>query len=226
MNENRISDLSLDDRPREKMLYKGAKSLSDSELVAILIGSGNKTQNAVQLAQVILKYYNNDVDLLAQASIEELMEFNGVGEAKAVSIVSALEFGKRRKPSQNRASIQSSDDAYDELKGVMMDLSHEEFWLLSLNRANEVLRKDLVSRGGMTGTVADPKIIFQRALKNKAVAIIVAHNHPSGQLNPSESDLKITKKLVEAGEVLEIPVLDHLIVTNKGYFSFADNGEL
>lgn len=226
MNENRITDLSLDDRPREKMLYKGAKSLSDSELIAILIGSGNKTQNAVQLAQVILSSFNNDIDALAQASIEDLMEFNGVGEAKAVSIVSALELGRRRKPTRLDARIKSSESVYDELKPLMMDLGHEEFWLLSLNRANVVLRKDLISQGGMTGTIADPKIIFQKALKNKAVSIIVAHNHPSGQLEPSAADKQITNKLVEAGKMLDIPVLDHLIVTNTGYYSFADNGIL
>lgn len=226
MNENRITDLSLDDRPREKMLYKGAKSLSESELVAILIGSGNKNQNAVQLSQVILARYNNDVDTLAQVSIEELMEFNGIGEAKAITIVSALELGRRRRPTQDRVRIKNSDDIYAELKPCLMDLNHEEFWLVSLNRANEVLRKDKVSQGGMTGTIADPKIIFQFALKNKAVAIIVAHNHPSGQRYPSIADKQITKKLTEAGVMLDIPVLDHLIVTNSGFYSFADNGEL
>lgn len=226
MNENRITDLSYDDRPREKMLYKGAKHLSDSELIAILIGSGNKTQNAVQLAQVILSKFNNDIDQLAKASIEELMVFNGIGEAKAISVVSALELGRRRKPTRVESRIKSSESVYEELKPLMMDLTHEEFWLLSLNRANVILRKDLISKGGMTGTVADPKIIFQNALKNKAVSVIVAHNHPSGQLEPSTADKQITDKLVQAGEMLDIPVLDHLIVTNTGYYSFADNGML
>ena len=227
MNENSISYLSIDDRPREKLLLKGNHSLSNSELIAILIRSGSATHNAIQLAQIIMTAYDHDLDTLAKASVEELMNFHGIGEAKAISIVSALELGRRRKVAElKKEKIIDSGSVYTLLKPYLLDLNHEEFWMLSLNRANVVLKVEQISRGGMTGTMADPKIIFQKALRNKAVAVIVAHNHPSGQLKASESDKKITRKLVEGGEIIDIPILDHLIFTNQGYYSFADKGEL
>ena len=219
---------ALDDRPREKLMQKGKSVLSDAELVAILIGSGNREESAVSLSQKILKSVNNDLNKLAKLSIEELMEFKGIGEAKAISIITALEFGKRRQfENKNTVSrIKSSQDAVIILNPILADLEHEEFWVLYLNNSNKVMATHQLSKGGFTATLVDIRLLYQKALKLSTVGIIVAHNHPSGKLQPSKSDIDLTKKIKQAGVTLDIKVLDHLIITEKTYFSFADQGIL
>lgn len=214
------------DRPREKLLLNGRRHLTDAELIAILIGSGNKNETAVDLSKRVLLFYNNDLDALGKASVKDLSKFKGIGGAKAISIVAALELGRRRKETEGRDVVKvfSSKDAFEALFPVFADLNHEEFWILILNQANYIIGKQLISKGGMAGTVADPKVIFKTALEHNATSIILAHNHPSGNLKPSAQDLSITKKMVEAGKMLDLPVLDHLIVTNKLFFSFGDEG--
>lgn len=217
-----------DDRPREKLLAKGRQVLSDAELIAILIGSGNRRETAVELSKRILGYVQNNLNELGKLGISELQKFNGIGEAKALSIVAAMELGRRRKETETakREKITSSNDIYALMRPVFLDLPHEEFWVIMLNRSNTVIKKESVSRGGVSGTLVDPKIIYKAALDNLASSIILCHNHPSGNLKPSEADNKLTKKLKEAGILLEIPVLDHLIITDAGYYSFADEGML
>lgn len=228
MPQNKISitDWDLADRPREKLMDKGRLSLSNAELIAILIGSGNREETAVELAKRILNSTNNSLNELGKKSISNLTDFKGIGEAKAISIIAALELGRRRKAEEvpQVESIKSSKDGYLQIKSVFEDLAHEEFWIICLSRANKILYKTQVSKGGVSGTVADIKVIFKTAIEQLASALIVAHNHPSGQLKPSQSDIQLTKKLVETGKIMDIPVLDHLIVTDAAYFSFADEG--
>ena len=221
-----IKSWSPEDRPREKLLLKGTSALSDAELVAILIGSGTPKMSAVELSKKILLQGNNNLNELARLSVKDLMKIKGIGEAKAITIVAALELGRRRKEQdpEEKPKINSSKDAFDLLKGEMMDLPKEEFWVLLMNRANRVIKKKRVSEGGVSGTVADPKIIFKLALEELASGIIVAHNHPSGNLQASQSDIDLTRKLKEAGKFLEIQLLDHLIIANQKYLSFADEG--
>jgi DNA repair protein RadC len=221
-----IKSWAEDDRPREKLAAKGRHILSDAELIAILIGSGNKNETAVELSKKILKSVSNNLNELSRLSIIDLMKFKGIGEAKAISIVAAMELGRRRKETEGikREKIESSKLAYDYMKPVFMDLPHEEFWLLMLNRANVVIKKEFISRGGIAGTVVDAKIIFKIALDNLASSIMLFHNHPSGNLKPSDADIAITKKMKEAGKLLEISVLDHIIMTDDSYFSFNDEG--
>lgn len=221
-----IRDWNPEDRPREKLLLKGTSALSDAELIAILIGSGTANLSAVEVSKKILLQSNNNLNLLAKLSIKDLMKVKGIGEAKAITIVAALELGRRRKEidSEEKPKITTSKEAFDQLKGDMMDLPHEEFWVLFLNRAHRVTKKKRVSEGGVAGTVADPKIIYKLALEELASGVVVAHNHPSGNLQPSQSDIDLTKKLKEAGRFLEIQLLDHLIITGHKYFSFADEG--
>jgi DNA repair protein RadC len=221
-----IKSWSPEDRPREKLLLKGTSALSDAELVAILIGSGTPKISAVELSKKILLQGNNNLNELARLSVKDLMKIKGIGEAKAITIVAALELGRRRKEQdpEEKPKINSSKDAFDLLKGDMMDLPKEEFWVLLMNRANRVIKKKRVSEGGVSGTVADPKIIFKLALEELASGLIVAHNHPSGNLQASQSDLDLTKKLKEAGKFLEIQLLDHIIIANQKYLSFADEG--
>jgi DNA repair protein RadC len=221
-----IKSWSPDDRPREKLLLKGTSAISDAELVAILIGSGTSKLSAVELSKKILLLGNNNLNELARLSVKDLMKIKGIGEAKAITIVAALELGRRRREQDpgEKPKITSSKDAFDLLKGDMMDLPKEEFWVLLLNRANRVAKKKRVSEGGVSGTVADPKIIYKMALEELASGIIVAHNHPSGNLQASQSDLDLTKKLKEAGKFLEIQLLDHIIIANQKYLSFADEG--
>ena len=220
-----IKGLAEEDRPREKLLAKGRKSLSKAELIAILLGSGNAKMNAIELSQHVLNSCQNDLDKLAKLEVIDLTKFNGIGPAKAINIISALELGRRRPFAQlEKQTIKSSQDVYNQIKENFLDLEHEEFWLLSLNRANQILNKNQISIGGISGTVVDPKIIFKKALNNNAAAIIVVHNHPSGSLKPSKSDLEITDKIISSGKTLELPLLDHLIFTNHGYYSFADEG--
>ena len=215
-----------DDRPREKLLIKGKAALTEAELIAILIASGNRKETAVELSRRILDTIKHDLHELARMSVKELCGFQGIGEAKAIAILAALELGKRRHQQAGlaRSKISSSQDVADIFQPMLCDLLVEEFWILMLNRANLLIGPKKISEGGMTGTVADSKVIFRNALERSAVSIILCHNHPSGNLRPSEADLKLTKRLKEAGESIEIAVLDHLIVTQTGYFSFADEG--
>jgi DNA repair protein RadC len=219
-----IKTWAEEDRPREKLSLKGKNALSDAELVAILIGSGNKNESAVELSKKILASINNNLNKLGKLSINDLTQFNGIGEAKAISIIAALELGRRRKDSEieKRPIIKSSKDAYNIIADVLSDLPHEEFWVLYLNRKNEVIKKENISKGGVSGTIADSKIIFKSAIEQLASAIILCHNHPSGNLSPSAADISLTKKLKETGIMLDTPVLDHLIIGEKDYFSFAD----
>ena len=221
-----IKSWSPEDRPREKMLLKGTSALSDAELVAILIGSGSRKLSALDLSKKILDGVNNQLNELARVSARDLMKVKGIGEAKAITIVAALELGRRRKEteSQEKPKVGSSREAYDAISVDLMDLPREEFWALFLNRANRLIRKQRISEGGVSGTVADPKVIFKGALDHLASGIIVAHNHPSGNLVASQSDIDLTKKLKEAGKFLEIQLLDHLIICGPKYFSFADEG--
>ena len=215
-----------EDRPREKLLSKGRTTLSDAELIAILIASGNRNETAVELSKRMLKSIDNDLNKLGKLSVKELMQFNGIGEAKAISIVAALELGRRRKNIDNQLNktIKSSKDVFEEVIGVMSDLPHEEFWVLFLDRRNAVIKKSNISKGGVSGTVADAKIIFKEAMQLLASAVILCHNHPSGNLKPSDADIQLTKKMKEIGYLVDVPVLDHLIITDKSYFSFGDEG--
>lgn len=219
-----IKQWAEEDRPREKLIIKGKSALSEAELIAILIGSGTPNTSAVDLAKTILASTNHDLHELAKLSLSELKRFNGIGEAKAIAIISALELGRRRKDAEptQRPSINSSSDAYHFLKPYLMDLDHEQFWVLYLNRANRILKYEIVSAGGVSGTVVDAKLIFKKALEVLASNIVLAHNHPSGNRKPSEQDIRLTKKLKTAGKTLDIPVVDHIIFTDEGYFSFAD----
>ena len=221
-----IKSWSEDDRPREKMILKGRLALSDAELIAILIGSGTRELSAVQLSQSILSKANNNLNHLSRFSIDDLMQFKGIGEAKAISICSALELARRKSATEKdkRTKIKSSKDAFNELMGVFLDLAHEEFYVLLLNRANEVIGKEQISKGGVAGTVADGKIIFSHALSKKASGVILAHNHPSGSLKPSVADLRLTKQLASFGKYIDLEILDHLIFSDNNYFSFADEG--
>ena len=217
--------LPLGDRPREKMLLHGKASLTDAELIAILITSGSKNETSVSLSQRILAAYNDGLYELGAATAQELQHFYGVGEAKAVAIIAALELGRRRKdyPTKKKERVGCSNDAFEILSPLMSDLDHEQFWILMLNNSNQVLRKQMISKGGVAGTVADPKIIFNLAVQHHATSIILAHNHPSGSLKPSAEDMLITKKLIDAGRMLDVRVLDHLIITTDSYTSFADD---
>jgi DNA repair protein RadC len=217
-----------EDRPREKLSAQGRRALTDAELIAILIGSGSRTESAVELSKRILHHYDNDLNKLAKASIQELSNFRGIGEAKAISIIAALEIGRRRDDTETKAieTILGSKDAYNMMRRHLVDLNHEEFWIILLGRASKVLAKELISKGGLSGTVADPKIIFHIALQHQASGIILIHNHPSGNLKPSQSDISLTKKLSEAGRMLDIQVFDHLIISDNGYFSFGDESLL
>jgi len=221
-----IKSWSPEDRPREKLLLKGTSALSDAELIAILLGSGTAKLSAVDVAKKVLAHVENNLDSLAKLSVKELMKAKGVGEAKAITIVAALELGRRRRGQgpDEKPKIEGSRTAVDLIKGDLMDLPHEEFWVILLNRANRMIRKKRISEGGVSGTVADPKIIFKVAVDELASGLIVVHNHPSGNLKPSESDINLTKKIKEAGKVLEIALLDHLIIAHDRYFSFADEG--
>lgn len=214
------------DRPREKLISQGRRQLTDAELIAILIGSGNKNETAVDLSKRILNFCQNDLAKLARLTVKELSKFNGIGEAKAITIVAALELGRRRKETEVKGpeKIVSSKDAYNLLSAELADLPHEEFWVLLLNRANCVIGKHFISKGGQAGTIIDPKIVFKIALEHEASYIILAHNHPSGNLKPSPEDIKITKKLVDAGKLLQLNIFDHLIITDTAYLSLADEG--
>lgn len=221
-----IKEWAVEDRPREKMLVNGVRALSEAELIAILIGSGNSDESAVELSRRILASVTNNLNELGRKTISDLQKFKGIGEAKAITIMAALELGRRRKESEptERPKINSSADAANIFKPLLSDLPHEEFWVLLLNRNNLVIDKMIISRGGITGTVIDVRIIMKMALEYLACSIILCHNHPSGNLIPSEADKEITRKIKDAGKLFDISVLDHVIVGNNYYFSFADEG--
>jgi len=216
------------DRPREKLLQKGKMSLSDAELIAILIGSGSREESAVQLSKRILAASENKLNELGKLSVQQLTKFKGIGEAKAITIVAAMELGRRRRGEEavQRKQITSAEAVFEVMQPIIGDLGHEEFWILYLNNSNKILQKLQLSKGGMTGTLVDVRLAFKNALEVGATSVILAHNHPSGTLKPSEADKQLTRKLKLAGESLDIKVLDHLIVTQKSYFSFANEGIL
>ncbi|NRT10905.1 DNA repair protein RadC [Flavobacterium sp. 14A] len=221
-----ITNWSEDDRPREKLMLKGKSALSDAELIAILIGSGNRNESAVDLSKRILGGVSNNLNALGKLSIAPLTQYKGIGEAKAISIIAALELGRRRRAEEavELVKITSSKAIFELMQPIIGELAHEEFWIVYLNNSNKVLSKEQLSKGGITGTLVDVRIVFKKALELSATALILCHNHPSGTLVPSEADKHITKKLKLAGESLEIKVLDHVIVTENSYFSFVDSG--
>ncbi|GHB76150.1 RadC family protein [Persicitalea jodogahamensis] len=227
-NPRKILSWAEEDRPREKLMQRGKAALTDAELLAILIGMGTVDYSAVDVGKMVLDAAKGNLNELAKLSLKDLMKVKGIGEAKAITIMAALELGRRRKESEvlRQRRITSAKDAYDEIRPYLLDKPHEEFWILLLNRANEVLRPVQISSGGVAGTVADPKLIFKHALEQLASSIILFHNHPSGNLTPSQADKDLTRKLKEAGRMLDLPVLDHLIFTDGGYYSFADEGIL
>ncbi|MCH8903364.1 MAG: DNA repair protein RadC [Bacteroidetes bacterium] len=217
-----------EDRPREKVLLKGKESLSPVELIAILIGSGNVNESAVDLAKRILLGVNNDLNELGKLTVEDLLKYKGIGNAKAVSIIAALELGRRKQifEVKEKQKITSARDVFEMLQPSLTDLPHEEFWLLLLNRSNRVIKQIKVSSGGVSGTVVDQKMIFKYAIDNLASSIIICHNHPSGNKQPSKADIELTKKMKKAGDMLDIPVLDHVIITTGEYLSMAEEGYL
>ncbi len=223
-----IKEWALEDRPREKMLYRGISSLSDAELLAILIRSGNREDTAVELSRKILVDVKNNLHELGKQNFEDLSKHKGIGEAKAIAIIAAMELGRRRNHSSalELDKITCSNDVANYLRPLMGDQRHEVFWVLFLNRQNRITDKHCLSEGGITGTVIDVRRVLGMALEKHATSIIIAHNHPSGNLDASEADRKITRQLKEAGGLMEIPLLDHLIITQSGYFSFADEGLL
>lgn len=227
-NSQSIKSWAEDDRPREKLLAKGRAALSDAELIAILIGSGTPKVSAVDLAKEILNSVHNNLNELARLSVKDLMRFKGIGEAKAISIVTALELGKRRRIAEvlERKKISSSRDVFELMQPLLGDIGHEEFHVVYLSNSNKVMRTEAISRGGITGTVADIRLIMKAALEAGATSIILCHNHPSGNKSPSQADISLTKKVKQAGEIMDIKVLDHVIVTLKEYYSFADEGRL
>jgi DNA repair protein RadC len=221
-----IKEWAVEDRPREKLQLKGVRSLSDAELLAILIGSGNLEESAVEVSRKILASVNNNLNELGKKTINDLKKFKGIGEVKAITIMAALELGRRRKESEpeERAKVTTSADAARIFSPLLNDLPHEEFWVLLLNRNNLVIDKFMVSQGGLTGTIIDIRIILKTALEKLACSLILCHNHPSGNLIPSQADKDITTKLREAGKFMDLPVLDHIIIGNSSFFSFADEG--
>jgi DNA repair protein RadC len=222
----KISEWAVEDRPREKLIQKGTASLSDAELLAILISSGTKEKSAVDLGRELLAMVNNNLNSLGKLSINDLKKLHGIGSARAVTIAAALELGRRRKLAEvpDVPQIKCSKDVADIFQPLLSDLSHEEFWILFLNRSNRVINRMKLSQGGISGTVTDVRLVMKKAIEYLASGIIVCHNHPSGNLNPSESDSKITQKIKDAGNMMDIQLLDHLIISDKDYYSFADNG--
>ena len=223
-----IKNWSQDDQPREKLLYKGKVALSDAELVAILIGSGNRQESAVALCKRILASTDNNLSELGKLSIKQLMEFKGIGEAKAITIIAALELGRRRRGGEalDKMKITSSKSVFELMQPVIGELPHEEFWIIYLNNSNKVIHKNQLSKGGITGTLVDTRLVLKTALEVGAVGLILTHNHPSGTLKPSQADKDVTSKLKIAAQSLDIKVLDHLIITEQSYFSFADQSML
>ncbi len=224
----KIKEWAVEDRPRERLIARGPRSLSDAELIAILIGSGNHEETAVELGRRLLGSVNNNLNELARKGIDYLQTFNGVGEAKAVSIVAALELGKRRKNAEVflKKKITCSKDAADFFMPLLGDLNHEEFWIMLLDRGNKITDHFKISQGGIAGTVIDVRIILKNALEKLAVSLILCHNHPSGTMEASNADLQITRKIKQAAEMMDISVLDHIIIGQNRYLSLADEGML
>jgi len=227
-NSFTIKQWNEDDRPREKLLKKGKVALSDAELIAILIGSGNREESAVELSKRILSTIDNSLNELGKLMVNDLIKFKGIGEAKAISIITALELGRRRRLEEalEKPKVSSSKSVFDVMQPIIGELLHEEFWIIFLNNANKIQLKSQMSKGGITGTLVDTRLIFKQALELAATGLILCHNHPSGTLKPSTSDINLTNKIKKGGEVLDIKVLDHLIITEKEYYSFADEGIL
>ncbi|MER3465574.1 MAG: hypothetical protein C4329_15350 [Chitinophagaceae bacterium] len=223
-----IKQWAKDDRPREKLLLKGSAALSNSELIAILIATGSSNKSALDLAKDVLRLGKDNLNELGKLSVKELMKIKGIGEAKAITLVAAMELGRRRQAlaSREKPIVSSSNDVANYLQTLLRDYKHEVFAVLFLNRANKINHFQIISEGGITGTVADPKIILKKALEEDAVSLILCHNHPSGSLKPSRADEELTNKIKEAAKYFDIKVLDHLIVSDDGYFSFADEGIL
>jgi DNA repair protein RadC len=226
ISKTSIKDWAEDDRPREKLLHKGPAALSNAELIAILIGSGNQKESAVELSKRILNEVSDNLAELARLTLGDLQKYKGIGEAKAITIAAALELGRRRSTStlNDKPQVKDSKTAFILFQKELGDLNYENFCVLLLNRANKVLKAVKISDGGITGTVVDPRKVFKIALDNNATSIILGHNHPSGQLTPSDADIQLTKKMKQAGEMLDLPVLDHIIVGDGNYYSFADEG--
>jgi DNA repair protein RadC len=225
-NNFSIKHWAEDDKPREKLMFKGKAALSDAELIAILIGSGSRNESAVQLSKKILASVDNNLNALGKLSIKQLMEFKGIGEAKAITIIAALELGRRRRAEETveLKKITSSKAVFEIMQPIIGELPHEEFWILFLNNSNKVIYKTQLSKGGITGTVVDIRLVFKMALEQNATSIILTHNHPSGKLQASDADIQITKKLKLAGQQLDIAILDHIIITENGFYSFQDEG--
>ncbi|OOQ60994.1 RadC family protein [Mucilaginibacter pedocola] len=227
-NNLSIKSWAEGDRPREKLSGQGRRALSDAELIAILIGSGSRNESAVDLSKRILHHYDNDLNKLGKAGIAELSKFRGIGEAKAISIIAALEIGRRRGEADSKAPeiLTCARDIYDVMRRHLADLNHEEFWIILVSGASKVIAKELISKGGLTGTVADPRTIYYAAIQHQATSIVLVHNHPSGNLKPSRQDIHLTRKMQDAGRLLDITVMDHVIMTDNGYFSFGDHAML
>jgi len=221
-----IKNWSVEDRPREKLLKSGVQSLSNAELLALLIGSGTKENNAVDLARNVLASVKNNLYDLGKLKTEELVKVRGIGMARAITLQAALELGTRRNSSygEEKVMIRNSESAFELLYPIIGELEHEEFWIIILNRAHKVLKTEKISQGGLTGTVIDTRMILKHALDKRATSIIISHNHPSGNKTPSEADINITKKIKAAAGIMDITVLDHIIVAGRTYFSFADDG--
>jgi DNA repair protein RadC len=223
-----IKEWAADDRPREKMIDKGKAALSNAELIAILIGSGNSELSAVELSRVILDSVDNNLIALSNLTLDDLMQHKGIGEAKAITIMAALELGKRRRGAEANlpTEVKDSKDSFERFLPYIDDMRQEHFLVLYLNQSNHALKVECISNGGTTTVIADPKLIFKNALNLNATAIILGHNHPSGNPRPSEDDRQLTKKLVAAGKLLDISVIDHIIIGNERYYSFRDHGEM
>jgi DNA repair protein RadC len=223
-----ITNWAEDDKPREKLMLKGKGALSDAELIAILLGSGSRNESAVALSQRILASNENNINVLGKQSIESLMKFKGIGEAKAISIIAALELGKRRQVEEVMVlkSVTSSKIIFNMMQPIIGDLLHEEFWILCLSNANKLLYKTQLSKGGMTGTVVDIRMLFKIAIEHNAIQIVLVHNHPSGKTNPSNADIDVTNKIKTAAKYLDITLLDHVIIGENSYYSFADEQKL
>ncbi|MEO5673501.1 MAG: DNA repair protein RadC [Chitinophagales bacterium] len=223
-----IKSWAEEDRPREKLMQKGKQSLSESELIAILVRTGTEKNDALQVSKELLNKVKNDLNELSKLSVKDMLGLSvkGIGETKAITIVAALELGRRRQSSEvkEKEKFTSSRDIFETIYPMLADKQHEEFWILLLNRANKLIEKIQISTGGLTGTVADVRMIFEHAIKSKATSVILSHNHPSGNLSPSQTDIDLTKKMVKGGETLDIKVLDHIIIGDNQYYSFADEG--
>lgn len=223
-----IKNWAIDDRPREKLLAKGAAALSNSELLAILINNGSKNKSAVELAKEILKLGHDNLNELGKLSLNDFKQVKGIGEAKSITITAALELGRRRHASAalEKPVVKSSRDIAAYLQATLKDYSYEVFAVVFLNRANKINHFEIISKGGITGTVADPRVILKKALEEDATSIVLCHNHPSGNLNPSKADEDLTKKIKEAANYFDIKIVDHIIVSEDGFYSFADEGIL